>query len=109
MARGIPHPDCKNYGEKLVYDYPLVLVSEKPILSIESIVPALELAKKARKQLLIITCDFSEAVLSTLIYNKRKKIVEACAIKLTDYGTKYQNLLKDIAEATGAYIFDQYN
>jgi hypothetical protein len=46
-----------------------------PIKIIKDVVKCLELAKRARKQLMIFAPDFSDAVKSTLIYNNIKKNV----------------------------------
>lgn len=97
IVRGIPHPDFKNVGDKVIYNYPLVLMSQKPIQEVREIVPALELASRARKQLFIISPLISDSVLSTLIYNKRKNIVEACGVTLTEYGKKHLEYLEKTA------------
>jgi len=72
---GIPHPEFKNVGDKVELDYPLVLIDKKGISSIEDIVAALELAKRVRKQLFVISYKISDSVMSNFIYNRRKKIV----------------------------------
>jgi hypothetical protein len=46
----------------------------------------LELSKKARKQIMIFSETISQNILSTLIYNRRNKILEGCAIDLPNYG-----------------------
>lgn len=47
-------------------------------------------------------------MLSTLIYNKRKSIVEAFPVILHDYGTIAQEYIKQLSKITGAAIFDRY-
>lgn len=74
-------------GDKVELDYPLVLIDKKGITSIEEIVSVLELAKKVRKQLLIVSYKISDSVLSTLIYNRRKKIVEVFPLIFNQYGS----------------------
>ncbi len=75
MVAGIPHPEFKNKGDKVELNYPLVVLDKKGIKKIEQVVGILQLAKKARKPILIISTDISDSVMSTLIYNIRKNIV----------------------------------
>ena len=44
------------------------------------------MAKKARKQLLVFASEISDSVMSTFIYNNKKKIVEVCGIRVPLYG-----------------------
>lgn len=88
FTRGIPNELLINQGHKIVYNYPLIVVSALPIMQIKEIVKLLELTKKARKQLVIFAENISQSVMSTLIYNNQKKIIEVCGISVPAYGTK---------------------
>ena len=57
-------------GAKVEYQDALVLLSEKKISSIQSIIPALELAYQHRKPLVIIAEDIDGEALSTLVVNR---------------------------------------
>lgn len=57
-------------GAKCEFQDALVLLSEKKISSIQSIIPALELANTARKPLLIVAEDVDGEALSTLVLNR---------------------------------------
>lgn len=57
-------------GAKVEYQDALVLLSEKKISSIQSIIPALELANQHRKPLVIIAEDIDGEALSTLVVNR---------------------------------------
>lgn len=52
------------------YQDALVLLCEKKISSVQSVLPALELANQARKPLLIIAEDLDGEALSTLVLNR---------------------------------------
>lgn len=57
-------------GAKVEYQDALVLLSEKKISSIQSIIPALELANQHRKPLVIVAEDIDGEALSTLVVNR---------------------------------------
>lgn len=57
-------------GAKCEFQDALVLFSEKKISSIPSIIPALELANRERKPLVIIAEDVDGEALSALVLNR---------------------------------------
>lgn len=57
-------------GAKVEYQDALLLLSEKKITSIQSILPALELANNQRKPLVIVAEDIDGEALSTLVVNR---------------------------------------
>jgi hypothetical protein len=80
-----------------------------PIKVIKDIVGCLELAKKARKQLMVFAPDFSDAVKSTLVYNNVKKTVECACTSLPLYGKMGEMYLKQISQITNSYLFAEYS
>ena len=57
-------------GAKCEFQDALVLFSEKKISSVQSIIPALELANVQRKPLVIVAEDVDGEALSTLVLNR---------------------------------------
>lgn len=57
-------------GAKVEYQDALILFCEKKISSVQTIVPALELANAQRKPLIIIAEDIDGEALSTLVVNR---------------------------------------
>ncbi|KAI8792525.1 heat shock protein 60 (HSP60) [Biomphalaria glabrata] len=92
-------------GAKCEFQDALVLLSEKKISSIQSIIPALELANQARKPLLIVAEDVDGEALSTLVLNRIKVGLQVCAVKAPGFGDNRKNTLIDMAIATGGVVF----
>ncbi|XP_076467577.1 60 kDa heat shock protein, mitochondrial-like [Babylonia areolata] len=93
-------------GAKCEFQDALVLLSEKKISSIQSIIPALELANTARKPLIIIAEDVDGEALSTLVLNRLKVGLQVVAVKAPGFGDNRKNTMQDMAVATGAVVFE---
>merc|ERR1719290_914090 len=92
-------------GAKVEYNDCLVLFSEKKISSIQSIIPALELANQHKKPLLILAEDIDGEALSTLVINRLKIGLQVVAVKAPGFGDNRKNTLQDMAVASGGLVF----
>jgi len=87
-------------------EHPLVLVVADRITTVEEIAPILDMAKRANRQLFVVSEDLQEEPMSTMIYNNRKEIVKCCAINMPWMADIQKETIKDIACLVGATLVD---
>ncbi|HOC65710.1 MAG TPA: chaperonin GroEL [Sedimentisphaerales bacterium] len=102
--KGYLSPHFVNNVESMsvVLDKPYILVHEKKISSIKSLVPLLEKVAKQGKPLLVIAEDVEGEALATLVVNKLRGVLQVAAVKAPGFGDRRKALLSDIAVLTGA-------
>ncbi|XP_076902635.1 chaperonin CPN60-2, mitochondrial [Bidens hawaiensis] len=91
-------------NQKCELEDPLILIHEKKISSLNSIVKVLELALKNQRSLLIVAEDIESEALATLILNKLRAGIKVCAIKAPGFGENRKSNLQDLAVLTGGEV-----
>ena len=80
----------------------LLLVTDRNITTIDDILPALEIAARDGRGLIIVAEDISGQALAALIMNSMKGTMNVAGIKAPRYGEERRNILSDLALSTGA-------
>jgi chaperonin GroEL len=97
-----PHFITNAEDRTCVLEKPYILIHEKKISSVKSLVPILEKVAKQGRPLLIIAEDMEGEALATLVVNKLRGVLQVCAVKAPGFGDRRKAMLQDIAILTGA-------
>ncbi len=96
-----PHFVTNNENMTVEFEKPYILIHEKKISSVKSLVPILEKVAKQGKPLLIIAEDIEGEALATLVVNKLRGVLNVAAVKAPGFGDRRKAMLGDIATLTG--------
>jgi|ETNvirnome_6_100_1030635.scaffolds.fasta_scaffold01255_11 chaperonin GroEL len=83
---------------------PLILLYDRKITSLKSLVKTLEYCIAQSKPLVIIAEDIDGEALAGLIVNKARGTLQVAAVKAPGFGDKRKDMLEDIACLTGATV-----
>src|SRR6202048_1099214 len=107
--RGYLSPYFVTNAEKMVaeLDDPYILLHEKKLSSLQSLLPVLEAVVQSGRPLLIVAEDIEGEALATLVVNKLRGGLKVAAVKAPGFGDRRKAMLQDIAVLTGGQVISE--
>src|ERR1700760_4240289 len=107
--RGYLSPYFITNAEKMTVDLdnPYILIHEKKLSGLQTLLPLLEAVVQSARPLLIIAEDIEGEALATLVVNKLRGGLKVAAVKAPGFGDRRKAMLEDIAALTGGQLISE--
>ncbi|MDA9546568.1 molecular chaperone GroEL [Bradyrhizobium sp. CCBAU 45321] len=107
--RGYISPYFVTNAEKMKAELedPYVLIHEKKLSGLQTVLPLLEQVVQSGKPLLIIAEEVEGEALATLVVNRLRGGLKVAAVKAPGFGDRRKAMLEDIAILTGGTVISE--
>ncbi|TAZ49431.1 chaperonin GroEL (plasmid) [Rhizobium leguminosarum] len=107
--RGYLSPYFVTNADKMRVEFedPYILIHEKKLSNLQSMLPVLEAVVQSSKPLLIIAEDVEGEALATLVVNKLRGGLKIAAVKAPGFGDRRKAMLEDIAILTAGTVISE--
>jgi chaperonin GroEL len=107
--RGYLSPYFVTNAEKMLAELedPYILLHEKKLSSLQSLLPILEAVVQSGRPLLIVAEDIEGEALATLVVNKLRGGLKVAAVKAPGFGDRRKAMLEDIAALTAGEVISE--
>src|SRR5579863_8578368 len=107
--RGYLSPYFITNAEKMEVELedPLILLSEKKLSSLQTLLPLLEAVVQSARPLLIVAEDIDGEALATLVVNKLRGGLKVAAVKAPGFGDRRKAMLEDLGIVTGGQVVSE--
>ena len=107
--RGYLSPYFVTNAEKMICELenPYILIHEKKLSSLQTVLPLLESIVQSSRPLLIIAEDIEGEVLATLVVNKLRGGLKVAAVKAPGFGDRRKEMLEDLAILTAGQVITE--
>ena len=107
--RGYISPYFVTNAEKMTTELenPYILIYEKKLSGLQTMLPLLEAVVQSGRPLLIIAEDVEGEALATLVVNKLRGGLKVAAVKAPGFGDRRKAMLQDIAVLTGGEMISE--
>jgi chaperonin GroEL len=107
--RGYLSPYFITNVEKMLCELesPYILIHEKKLSGLQTLLPLLEAVVQSSRPLLIIAEDIDGEALATLVVNKLRGGLKVAAVKAPGFGDRRKEMLEDLAILTGGQVISE--
>ena len=89
---------------EVVFEDPLILLTNLPISQVQLLMPVLEQVMRAQRPLVVVAENVDGPALGMLVTNARHGTFQSVAVRAPGFGHRRLNNLQDIAALTGAEV-----
>ena len=107
--RGYTSPYFVTNADKMQVELedPYILIHDKKLSGIQSLIPVLETVVQSGRPLLIVAEDVEGEALATLVVNRLRGGLKVAAVKAPGFGDRRKAMLEDIAILTGGQVVSE--